>query len=262
MPSLGASSNFYRETKTLPSFLTAITAGYFDDVVMVHAPPEGAKPDDESIEMVKKAGVRLVHTTINKGFGAVRTRCIRESKAEWVMILDCDERFFENAPVFSCEGTEGYPQFKNPKLTLRREQESYPQGQVLKEIIASNGSNIDAVCLGRRHWFDEPGKLQKPCQNFSTIADWQLRCVRNSQYIAYDYHHRMHEKIIDTRTWSEPRFHRGNQMEGPWIDHFSLFYKDQTPEKNKEDAATYEMLDKGSVNNMWLGSVKGVGDAS
>lgn len=233
------------------------TAGFFDDVVMIHAPPEGAPPDDESIELVKAAGVRLVHTTINAGFGVVRTRCIRESKASWVMIMDCDERFHPVVPVLRCDGTEGYPQFKNPNLTITVLEENYDQGARLKHLIEHESANMDAVCLSRRHWFNEPGKFEKPCQSWSLIADWQLRCVRNTPFVFYSPEHRMHEKILDSRTWGEPRFIRCNQERGPFIDHFHMWAKSQEPAQNQEDLATYKMLDEAGTKDMWIRESEG-----
>lgn len=256
--SITCACNFYREPNALPSFLKMATAGFFDDVVMIHAPPEGAPPDDESVELVKAAGVRLVHTTINAGFGVVRTRCIRESKADWVMIMDCDEMLPLVAPVMRCEGEERYPHHKNPNLKVIIDEPEFNYGERLKHILAHEVANVDAVCLTRRHWFDAPGGFTRPCENFSTIHDWQLRLVRNSPFIFYDPKFKMHEKILDSRTWNEPRFLRCSQPHDPWFSHHHCHWKPQEAEQNAEDAKIYEMLDKGVVADMWLNAAEGV----
>ncbi len=253
--SLGLSCNFYREPHALPGFLEMATSGYFDDVVMVSSPPSDAKPDDESIALVEKAGVRLVHTTIDAGYGVVRTRCIRESQAEFVMILDCDERFYPTVPLLNCEGTEGYPQFKNPKLKIESLGE-FDQGAHLKDLLRA--TKADALRMSRRHWFGAPGDLTKPCQNFITIPDWQLRLVRNSAFIFYDPAVKMHEKILDTRTWSEPSWISGTELGGPWIDHHHCWFKNADPEGRKMAVETYKKLDEPATTEMW--SVAGYED--
>lgn len=249
--SLGLACNFFREPFALPGFLAMAVSGYFDDVVMISSPPSDAKPDDESIALVEKAGVRLVHTTIDAGYGVVRTRCIRESQADWVLIMDCDERFHVTAPVLRCEGTEGYPQVKEPLLKVTREREGFDQGARLKQMIKDAGKDKNGICMSRRHWFNAPGEFSRPCQNWQLIADWQLRCVRNSPFIFYDPAVRMHEKLLDSRTWSELAYVRGDTTEGPFFDHYHFWAKEADPEGRKLAIKTYERLDKAGTANMW-----------
>lgn len=250
--SLGIACNFYREAFALPGFLEMATSGYFDDVVMISSPPSDAKPDDESIALVEKAGVRLVHTTIDEGYGVVRTRCIRESKADWVMILDCDERFHLEAPVLLCEGNEGYPHFKEPKLTVHRTTgDWFNQGELLKKTIAEASTQKMGICLSRRHWFNAPKEFNRPCQNWQLIPDWQLRCVRNSQFVFYDPSVKMHEKILDSRTWSEIDFVRADTTRGPFIDHYHFWAKSADPEGRKLAVETYKKLDEPATTSMW-----------
>lgn len=250
--SLGLACNFYREPFALPGFLEMATSGYFDDVVMISSPPSDAKPDDESIALAEKAGVRLVHTVIDSGYGVVRTRCIRESQADWVMILDCDERFHVEAPVLHCEGTEGYPHVKSPNLSVHRAAgEWFNQGALLKRLITEAPSHKTGICLSRRHWFNKPEEFSKPCQNWKLIPDWQLRCVRNTPFLFYDPVHKMHEKLLDSRTWSEIDFVRADTEYGPFIDHYHFWAKEADPEGRKLALKTYERLDKAGTENMW-----------
>jgi glycosyltransferase involved in cell wall biosynthesis len=247
--SLGIACNFYREPFALPGFLEMATSGFFDDVVMISSPPSDAPPDDESVALVEKAGVRLVHTKIDAGYGVVRTRCIRESQADWVLIMDADERFHPIAPAIHCEGTEGYPQVKNPNLSVHRTGE-ISQGAVLKDAL-SKVTKVDAFRMSRRHWFNAPGEFTKPCQNWHLIADWQLRLVRNSPYIFYDPAVRMHEKILDSRTWGEPSWITGDERNGPFLDHYHFWAKEADPEGRKLAVETYEKLDKAGTATMW-----------
>lgn len=249
--SLGLAANFYREPFALPGFLEMATSGYFDDVVMLSSPPSDAKPDDESIALVEKAGVRLIHTTIDAGYGVVRTRCIRESQAEWVLIMDCDERFHVTAPVLRCEGTEGYPQVKEPLLKVTREREGFDQGARLKQLIGEAGKDKNGICMSRRHWFNAPGEFSRPCQNWQLIADWQLRCVRNSPFIFYSPERKLHEHLKDSRTFEEPAFIRGDTIEGPFMDHHHFAFKNSDPEGRKLALQTYEKLDKPGTSDMW-----------
>jgi hypothetical protein len=248
--SLGLACNFFREPFALPGFLEMATSGFFDDVVMVSSPPSDAPPDDESIALVEKAGVRLVHTKIDSGYGVVRSRCIRESNAEWVLILDADERFAENPPLVRCHGTEGYPQVKNPDLKVEMLNPSHPQGTMLKDALRQSGSK-NAYRLSRRHWFGAPGDFTKPCQNWHLITDWQLRLVRNIPFIFYDPTVKMHEKILDSRTWAEPSWGTGDEHGGPFIDHHHFWAKKADPEGRKLAIQTYERLDKAGTENMW-----------
>lgn len=248
--SLGLACNFYREPFALPGFLEMATSGYFDDVVMVSSPPSDAKPDDESIAQVEKAGVRLVHTVIDGGYGVVRTRCIRESQADWVMILDADERFSEMPPLLRCHGTEGYPQVKTPDLKAEMINPSHPQGQMLKDALGLSGSK-NAYRLSRRHWFGAPGDFTKPCQNWHRIQDWQLRLVRNSPFIFYDPTIKLHEKLLDSRGFTEPSWGTGDEHGGPFIEHHHHFHKTADPEGRELAIQTYELLDKTGTQDMW-----------
>lgn len=255
--SLAIVCNFYREPHAMPGWLEMATSGFFDEVVCVSSPPSDAPPDDETIEIVEKAGVRLVHTVIDHGYGVVRTRCIREAKTDWVMIMDADERFFLKPPLLRCHGSEKYPETKEPALHVTREAEIYDQGDLLKNLLNSAGGH-DALRMSRRHWFDAPGEFQRPCQNWQQIPDWQLRLVRNSPFIFYDPERKMHEHLKHSQTWSEPPWITGGQLHGPFYDHFHCHFKPLDGEKNARDMETYKRLDEGLTKGMWLEHADGV----
>lgn len=255
MPSISVVCNFHKEPLALPSFIRHAEE-FFDEVVFVSSPPDGVQPCEESLEIIKGSGHRLHHFTVSKGFGVLRTRCLQLSKGDWTIILDADEIMAVTAPRMTCEGTEKYPETKEPKITVTKHGEVNQKQQLLDLIAKAERAEMLAVCLSRRHWFDAPKVWERPCQNFSTIHDWQLRCVKNSRFVCYDPEWRMHEKLVLTQTWAEPPYIRGDG--GPFIDHFHCFYKIRDPEKNKQDMETYRKLDEANTKGMWLESADGV----
>lgn len=255
--SLTVVCNFHREPHALPSFIEHAEA-FFDEIVFVSSPPDGTAPCEQSVEIIRKSGHRLVHFTVSKGFGVLRTRCMRESKGDWTMILDADEILAVQSPRMTCTGTEKYPEVKNPALTVSKG-EMVNQKELLREIIKrADASDKSAICLSRRHWFDGPKVWERPCQNFSAVEDWQLRCVRSDMRLFYDPEWRVHEKLLWTPTWSEPSYIRADLTNGPFIDHLHCFYKPMDAEKNKQDMETYRKLDEPNTVGMWLEEAAGV----
>ena len=235
--SIGLSFNAYAEPNALPGMLE-VASRFYDELVMISAPPEG-RSNDETIAIAEKWGVRVVHSTIDKGFGYVRTQCIRESTCEWVVIQDADERIFWNAWQLSCEGTESWnpDTCPEPKLTITNHG-GYDQGILLRNAIEN--PEVDGIRFVRRHWFDF--SMKRPTQNFMTISDWQLRCVRNRPYISYA--RGMHESIVDSRTGQCPTHStmQPDNLSGLFFDHFHLFFKAMEPEQRREDIDTYNRL--------------------
>jgi len=213
---------------------------FYDEIVMISAPPGGkSKLNDETIQIAKDWGAKVVHSTIEHGFGFIRTQCIRESSCEWVVIQDADERIFWNAPILTCEGKESWDPETCPNPDLKVEDKGgYDQGKILRAAISNH--EIDAVQFCRRHWFDF--SMRRPTQNWMEIADWQLRCVRNRSYIGYT--RGMHEGIVDARTGACPSFSKLDHKEpvGLYFDHFHLWFKKMEVEQREEDIDTYNRL--------------------
>lgn len=251
--------NFHREAITLPSFIQHAEA-FFDEIVFVSSPPAGVAPDEASIEIVKKSGHRLVFTDLGRGFGVLRTRCLGESKGDWTVILDADEIMAVSCPSMSCIGTEKYPETRHPNLRVVKGPPINQRASLRAACSVAEAQDKFAVCLGRRHWFDAPGEFNHPCQNWHTIPDPQLRCVRNDPRVFFDPEWKMHEKLIFSPTWGEPPLFRADSGDGPFYDHLHCFYKPQDPEKNKADMETYRLLDKKNSEGMWLESASGVND--
>lgn len=249
---LGLVVNFFNEPHALPG-LIAQAPETFDELVFVSSPPDG-KTDEESCEIIKASGHKLLHHTVSQGYGVLRTWCISQSSCDWVIVGDADERVWANPPRLSVAGTDQWPKQKNPQVFASILEQSLDQKGMLHRLIErAENEGCLAVCLSRRHWMGAPGEWKQLCQNYqSTEHDWQLRLVKNSPYLCYDPEVRMHERLIDTRTWESPKYINGSTSEGPFIDHYSIHFKKMDPKKNKQDAETYETLTPGCVDQMWI----------
>lgn len=247
MNSIGLAFNIYNDNNALHGLLE-LASHYFDDIVAVHAGPMGRHSTDGTIETLEKWKIRTVFTSIDEGFGTVRTRCIRESQASFVCIMDSDERFYPIAPILRCHGTEAYPAIANPKLSVSQEG-TYNQGDVLKQLIQE--PHIRAIKTVRRHWF-KPG-FSMPCQNWHNIPDVQLRIVKNDKGISYNPLIRMHEQIVCEQTGGEPRHAMFNpsDVRGLFMDHYHCFWKSMEPDQRKEDIAIYDAIHFGTQEETW-----------
>lgn len=254
MSRVGVVCHWHAEKNALPSFIAAAEK-MFDEIVLVSSPMDGTPADPETIAIAEASGHKLIHDTLSQGFGALRTRCIGYSSCEWVMILDADERVWDSAPALGITGTGKFPETLTPDLTVTRAQQQINQHKNLRDSIGrAEAEGALAICVSRRHWFGAPGEWDRPCQNWNPIggeADWQLRLVKNSPYVCYDPEVKMHERLIDTRTWADPKFIRVTDG-SLFIDHYSWHFKNLEPEQNAEDAKIYEALAPGSVKDMWL----------
>ena len=246
--------HFHAERHALHGFIAAAEQ-MFDEIILVSSPMEGTPADPETIAIAEASGHKLIHDTLSQGFGALRTRCIGYSSCEWVMILDADERVWPTAPALGITGTGKFPETLTPNLTVSRTGRQINQHKNLRDLLwHAEAEHALAICVSRRHWFGAPGEWDRPCQNWTPgrgEADWQLRLVKNSPFVCYDPEVRMHETLKDTRTWADPKFIRVTDG-SLFLDHHSWHFKNLEPEQNAEDAAIYEALTPGCVNDMWL----------
>lgn len=245
-PSIGMACNIYNDALALPGLLETASQ-FFDELFFIHAGPNGKRSTDGTIELIEKWGAKIVFDEINSGFGDIRTKLIHQSKTDWVMILDADERFYHTMPVLICEGEDSYPNVQNPVLKVTRHEGShYNQGRALREII-SKPQDAVAIRTVRRHWFDF--SLQRPTQNWFINRDWQLRLVKNEPFIRYKSDIKMHEQIIDDRTGTTPKFVevQNEHLLGPFHDHFHCFFKPLEPEQRAEDISIYNALHEGTT---------------
>lgn len=254
MKRIGVVCHFHSEKWSLPGFIEAAEQ-MFDEIVLVSSPMDGTPADPETIAIAEASGHTLIRDTLSQGFGALRTRCIGYSSCEWVMILDADERMWPTAPELVCTGTGKFPETLTPDLHVTQNRRMIDQHANLRNLTHhADAEDALAICLSRRHWFGAPGEWDRPCQSWSPQtgeADWQLRLVKNSQWVYYDPEVRMHERILDARTGAEPKFIRVTDG-SLYIDHYAHHYRALEPEQNTEDIATYEVLEPGVTKNMWI----------
>lgn len=251
MNRVGVVCHWHAEKFALPGFIEAAER-MFDEIILVSSPMDGTPADPETIAIAEASGHKLIHDTLSQGFGALRTRCIGYSSCEWVMILDADERVWPTAPILGCRGTGKFPETLTPDLeVIQKAAGIHQEGELRKLCNQADREGALAICVSRRHWFGAPGEWDRPCQNWDIEPDWQLRLVRNTPFVGYDPDVKMHEKLVDFRTFAEPKFLRVTDG-GLYIDHYSWWAKQQEPEQNAEDAAIYEQLQPGCVKEMWL----------
>lgn len=257
MLSIGLVANVYNEANALPGWLETHLP-FFDDVRVLHAGPSGAYSDDGTIEILQKWNVPVQFCAIDEGFGAVRTRALRMSPCDYIMLLDADERFYPVHRILACSG-ESTPQsevdwilqsydFRGVNLpnwenvsklgaNLRVSHGSvYNQGDQLRRRLDED--RPDALCTIRRHWHDL--SFRRPTQNWHTDPDWQMRLVRNHPDIRFDPEKRMHEQLLGAS-----KAVRADQAFGPFFDHFHFTFKRMEQEQRAHDIAIYDAIHEG-----------------
>lgn len=258
-PTLGLVANIFNEINALPGWLEAHLP-YFDDVRITHAGPQGVCSTDGTIELLEKWRIPIDFDSINDGFGAVRTRTVRRSPCDYVMLLDADERFYPLHRVMVCTGQSTPPSevdeilatydFRDLKamhsnwenisrlgMDLRVEPqgvlEPYNQGERLRGIL--EGYHPDAVMSIRRHWHDL--SFRRPTQNWHEVPDWQMRIVRNHPSIHWDPVKKMHEQLLGANNVFRP-----DPTRGPFFDHFHFVFKKMEPEQRAHDVRVYDAM--------------------
>lgn len=236
--SVGCVVNFYREANMLPGFFET-HCRFFDEVIAIHAPPSAAPTDDESIAICEKWGVRVIHATIDDGFGALRTKCLHSLSTEWGMIMDADERFFRTIPVYDLHGSGRYPDDSMPNLSVGILESAFNQGDMLRSILRG-AANVDSVRFIRRHWMNFAMTI--PAQRWDEHPDWQLRFLRNRPYIGYTSNVRMHERCLNFNTGEDPSYVTAEPKYGPFFDHFHVPAKAMERDQRAEDIKIYDAL--------------------
>lgn len=259
MTTIGLVANVYQEVNALPGWLETHLA-FFDDVRVLHAGPGGEYSSDGTIELLEKWRVPVVFASIDEGFGTVRTRAVRMSPCDWVMVLDADERFYARHQVMDCGGVSTPPDevntvlqsydFRDLKTIIPNWENigrlganltvsyggAYNQGAWLREIIEYG--ERDAVITVRRHWHDF--SWRRPTQNWRTDPDYQMRLLRNVPGVYFDAGTRMHERVVGTCNPFKP-----NMEHGPFFDHFHFTFKRMEPEQRAHDIRIYDAIHEG-----------------
>jgi hypothetical protein len=232
--------NVYQDAPALRGLLE-VSARFFDNIFIVHSGPGGARSTDGTIELCESFGATLVFDDIQKGFGHIRTRLIHECGCAWAFILDADERFFPIINSMKCEGTESYPKFQEPNLTVTRTDDVINQGAHIRNIMTN--PHVMAIRSTRRHWFDFG--MKRVSQNWLDNRDHQLRIVRNLPDIGYIKDVVMHERLTDQRTGKDPVYHPQDDMGGPFHDHFHLVFRRTQPGHKETKERNYARLSRG-----------------
>ena len=256
---IGLVANVYQESNALPGWLETHLP-YFDDVRVVHAGPQDEYSTDGTIEILEKWHIPIKFCAIDDGFGVVRTKAVRFSPCDWVMVLDADERFYPIHRVITCEG-EATPQEEVDLILCNYDTRDgsgpnwrdiarlgsglrvttstpYNQGDHLRTILETD--RPDVVCAIRRHWHDLT--LRRPTQNWHLEPDWQMRIVRNHTDIYFDPATRMHERLIGVQKVS-----RADMMRGPFFEHFHFWVKKLETSQRAHDVAIYDSIHEGKV---------------
>ncbi len=259
---IGLVANVYNEVNALPGWLETHLP-FFDEVRVLHAGPNGEYSDDGTIELLQKWNVPVVFGSIDDGFGVVRTKALRMSKCDYIMLLDADERFYPIQYVLDCKG-ENTPHSEKDAIlnsydfrdlkskvpdwnyiarlgaNLRVERFSlHNQGRLLKEILEDD--KPDALVTVRRHWHDFT--MQRPTQNWNFEPDCQMRTVRNDSSIGFDPGTKMHERLVGATKIS-----RAPTCEfGPFFDHFHFTFKRMEMAQRSHDVAIYDAIHQGKV---------------
>ena len=243
--------NVYNDAMALRGLLETAQS-FFDNIYIIHSGPGGAYSTDGTIELCQQFGVQPVFADINAGFGEIRSRLLHECGEAWCMIMDADERFHANVPVLECHG-EGVwnPSlgFDNPLPDLRvvRRDDVVQQGRRLRDLIQR--ADLMAIRTRRRHWFDF--SFKKPTQNWFKRHDHQLRIVRNIPEISYRADTRMHERIRDSRTGEDPHYYAGDDISGPFHDHYHCFFRKARVGHKESNEKEYSKLVEGGQMAAW-----------
>lgn len=263
---LGLVANIYNEANALPGWIETHVP-FFDDIRVYHAGPGGTKSNDGTIEILEKWRIPVTFGAIDEGFGVVRTKAIRSSPCDWVMLLDADERFFPVHRLMKCTGESTphsevdailqtydfhdlktmIPNWENLKRLGAKLNvdigETYNQGARLREIL-NQCTELDAICTIRRHWHDF--SFRKPTQNWHTDPDWQLRLVRNHDSIYFDPSIKMHEQLRGANN-----VFRADMERGPFFDHFHFTFKKMEQWQRSHDIAVYNAINDGKRPPTW-----------
>lgn len=259
---IGLVANVYNEINALPGWLETHLP-FFDDVRVMHAGPFGEYSNDGTMELLSKWCIPTQFCSIDEGFGAVRSRTLRMSPCDYIMLLDADERFYPLVPVLDCSG-QATPHSRVDEILRGYDfRTRYPnwdeiaelgsdlkverlgiqdQGKCLRELLQSE--RPDVVCTVRRHWHDF--SMKRPTQNWKLDCDWQLRLVRNHPSIKYDSDKAMHEQLIGAE-----KAIRASANFGPFFDHFHFMFKRMEQEQRAHDVAIYDKIHAGERPPTW-----------
>lgn len=241
-PSIGVAATFRDECNALPGFLESASR-FFDAIFLADCSMDMTPSTDGSLDIIRKWGLPAPPLwNLSEGFGAVRSQLVHSCPTDWVVIMDIDERMHVTNQLLRCEGTDRFPAVAKPDLKVLVAGPAYDHKTLLIDKIAEAESRgIKTVRFSRRHWFD--ASYTRPCENWNTIRDYQLRCIKARSGVGYTTLPRMHEKCYDFDLNKEPDYIEDDPMRGPYLEHLHLLYKAMEPEQREADIAAYDALD-------------------
>lgn len=240
-PSIGVAATFRDEANALPGFLESASQ-FFDEILLVDCSMDLSPSTDGSLDIIRKWGLPdPPRWNLSNGFGAVRSQLLNTSKTDWTVIMDIDERMHVALPVMTCEGTGRYPAVEKPDLRVATTGAVYNHRQLLVDkIMEAERSGIRAVRFQRRHWFD--CSYTRPCENWNTIKDYQMRCMKSRCGMGFTTEPKMHERAFDSNENRDPRYIPDDDLRGPFLDHLHCHFKPMEAEQRRADIAAYDAL--------------------
>lgn len=242
-PSIGVAATFRDECNALPGFLE-MASRFFDEIFLADCSMDMTPSTDGSLDIIRKWGLPAPPLwNLSNGFGAVRSQLLNTSKTDWTVILDIDERMHVALPVMRCKGTDRYPEVAHPDLRVIAAGETYNHRALLVEkIMEAERRGIRAVRFQRRHWFD--ATYTRPCENWNTIKDYQLRCMKSRANMGFTIEPKMHERAYDFTQRRDPEYIKDDAEHGPFIDHLHCLFKPMEADQRRADIVAYDALDK------------------
>lgn len=238
--SIGCAATFRDESNALPGFLES-ASHFFDHIFLADCSMDMTPSTDGSLDIIQKWGLPDPPLwSLADGFGAVRSQLVHSCPTDWVVVLDIDERMQVTNRVLWCEGEDRYPAVEKPNLRVV-DGEVYDHKKLLQDKISeAESKGVKTVRFSRRHWFDF--SMQHPCENWNTVRDFQLRCMKARAGIGFTTKPRMHERAHDFLLDKDPRYIEDSPKFGPFIDHFHCHFKKMEPDQRREDIAAYDAL--------------------
>lgn len=239
-PSIGVAATFRDECNALPGFLES-ASHFFDHIFLADCSMDMTPSTDGSLDIIRKWGLPdPPRWNLSEGFGAVRSQLIHSSPTDWTVILDIDERMHVTLPLMKCEGADRFPEVAKPDLKVWSGTAYNHRDLLFAKIAQAESLGIKTVRFSRRHWFDTT--YTRPCENWNTIRDFQLRCMKSRAGVGFTTLPRMHERAWDFGNDREPEYIEDDPECGPFIDHLHPWYKAMEPEQRKADIAAYDAL--------------------
>lgn len=241
--SIGCAATFRDECNALPGFLESASY-FFDHIFLADCSPDMTASSDGSLDIIRKWGLPDPPLwNLSDGFGSVRSQLIQSSPTDWTVILDIDERMQVYCPVMDCTGEDRYPAVSKPQLTVECSEPYFNQRSfLLEKINAADKLGIKAIRFQRRHWFDFT--FTRPCENWTIIKDYQLRCMKSRSGVGFTREPKMHERAWDFDLKRDPSYIPDDDRKGPFIDHFHCHFKPMEKEQRLADIAAYDALCK------------------